>query len=255
MTVSHLIPEVAKQVNRPFEEKLMETQSLIAHNIHTHKNPAVAWSGGKDSTLVLWLCLQLKPDIRVIFENTGVEYPETIQFTKYVLDNWHLRLTVMKPKITFWEIVNKFGFSNGKQSKGHGHGSPCCLALKEKPMLQFINNFKIDAMFTGITAVESRQRQMSAQRLGSCYYAKSQGCQKVNPILWWTDDEVWQYHEKMNIPSNAIYHVGGYRKGSERCGCMPCTAYKNWESTVRRLTPKLYSILKLRKDKQYVMEM
>jgi len=249
------MPAVAKMVNRPFADKFLETQGLIAHNILTHKNPAVAWSGGKDSTLVLWLSLKWKPDILTVFNDTGVEYPETIKFIHQLRDEWDINLVENRPTTTFFAIVDKFGFSKSKVEDGHGHGSPCCLNLKEKPALSSIKQHGIDCSFTGVTAVESRQRQMTAIRIGACYFAKTKNSQVVHPILWWTEEEVWSYHEAMNIPSNPIYHVGGYRKGSDRCGCMPCTAYLNWEATCSRLTPKLYRLLKLRKDKQYVMDM
>jgi phosphoadenosine phosphosulfate reductase len=250
--MTNLIPFVAERVNRPFAEKLMETQYLISKNIATHKNPSVACSGGKDSILVVWFSLIIKPDIKIVFNDTGVEYPETVKFMQQIANDWKLNLTITHPDKTFFDIADKFGYSISKVQKGHGHGSPCCLNLKEKPTLKYLKDNGIDCQFTGITASESRQRQLTAIRLGSCYYAKTKHCQIVNPIIWWTEDEVWNYTEQMKIPSNPIYHVGGYRKGSDRCGCMPCTSYQKWEATMRRLTPKLYAIIKLRKDKQYV---
>ena len=54
----------------------------------------------------------------------------------------------------------------------------------------------------------------------------------------------------MDIPNNPLY-----AKGIDRIGCMPCTAFVAWESQLQKFNPKLYRIIKLRKDKQYVMEL
>jgi len=245
-----LMPAVAKMVNRPFAEKLQEAQYFIAHNIALYKTPAVAWSGGKDSTLVLWLCLKLKPDILTVFNNTGVEYPETVRFIHKLRDKWEVNLIETTPLKRFWDIVAVKGFMNKTKNSNGSHGGVCCADLKEYPMERAQRQYHIDALFTGVTAPESRQRQFTALRLGACYTYKKTGVRKVHPILWWTEVEVRQYHADMDIPLNPMYE-----KGCDRIGCMPCTAYKTWESQLSLTNPKLYRLLKLRKDKQYCMDM
>lgn len=244
-----LMPAVAKMVNRPFAEKLQEAQYFIAHNIALYKQPAVAWSGGKDSTLVLWLCLKLKPDILTVFNNTGVEYPETVKFISRLRDEWGVNLVETKPLKTFWDIVAVKGFMNKSKNSNGSHGGVCCADLKEYPMERALRQYHIDAIFTGTTAPESRQRQFTALRLGACYTYKKTGVRKVHPILWWSENEVRQYHADMNIPLNPMYE-----RGCDRIGCMPCTAYKTWEAQLSQTNPKLYRMLKLRKDKQYCMD-
>jgi len=245
----NLLPEIKERVERPFSEKLAETQYYLSHNIAIHKVPAIAWSGGKDSTLVLWMALKLKPDILTVFINTGVEYPDTVDFVHRLRDEWNVNLIEGKPTKNFWEIVEEKGFLNGSKQTGGSHGGVCCANLKEYPMNRLQKEYGIDAVFTGVTAVEARQRQFSAKKYGPCYTYKRTGIRKVHPILWWTAKEVRQFHEDMNIPLNPMYF-----KGCDRVGCMPCTAFKGWESQLSQTNPKLYKILKLRKDSQYVMD-
>lgn len=248
MTVKTLIPAVAKKVNRPFAEKFNETMGMIARNIMNHKTPAVAWSGGKDSTLVLWLCLKLKPDILAVFNNTGVEYPETVKFIHWLQDEWKVNLIETKPIKTFWECVKLWGMPEPK-AQSHKSTSQCCNYCKDKPMHNAIKEYFIDAAFNGERAVENRNRMFTAAQRGMCFPLKGEGIQRVKPILWWTEDEVRQYHADMNIPLNPMYS-----RGCDRIGCMPCTAFKSWEKQLVRTNPKLYRLLKLRKDKQYCMD-
>jgi len=243
----NLIREVEAKVNRPFSEKYIETQGLIASNILTFKDKiAVAFSGGKDSTVALHIAWQLQPDILVVFNNTGVEYPETVTFVKELAEKWNLNLVVTHPEKTYWDIVKAKGYDTGKRKKHND----CCYWVKEKPMRQLVKQLGIKAEITGITAVENRMRMFNARDYGWCFYSKKNKTQRIHPLMWWTPGEVWDYINVMNLPRNPVYD-----KGAERVGCMPCTAHKLWEQQMIRTAPKLYEIIKLRKDNQYVMRL
>lgn len=245
----NLIREVAKQVNRPFSVKFLETQGLIAKNIAEFRDKiAVAFSGGKDSLIVLVMTHALYPDIKVVFNDTGVEYPETRAFINETAKRLNLDLIVTKPIKTFWQCVEQYGFAEGKRGASKKREDNCCYWLKEKPMKDAIKQLRLEAMLTGQTASENRTRMFSARDYGACFYSKKWKLQRIHPILWWTEDEVRGYIQDMNIPNNPLY-----AKGISRVGCMPCTAHKYWESQLSEFNPKLYALIKLRKDKQYVM--
>lgn len=248
----NLLAEVKEKVERPFNEKLQETREAIAHHFEEFGSKvAVAFSGGKDSEVVLYLCLQVTPNVPVIFNNTGVESPETVRFIASLEQAWGLNLIVTHPEKSFWDCVEEYGFP--KQSKRRGvanRGARCCYWLKEKPMLLAIRKNGWFGFFTGETAVESWQRMFWARDRGICLHLKKERACKIKPILWWTEDEVWQFIHRNGLPINEAY-----QKGAHRVGCMPCTAYKNWEEQLQKTNPNLYRIIKLRKDNQYVMEL
>lgn len=78
-------------VARPLEEKIEEAVGIIREAISLSKHQiALAFSGGKDST-VLWHILRTHcPDCNpyVIFGNTGIEYPESLQFARKLGKEW-----------------------------------------------------------------------------------------------------------------------------------------------------------------------
>lgn len=252
----NLLPEVAEKVNRSFSEKWLETTAAITHHIREFgaDKLVVAFSGGKDSLLVLHLVRQYYPQVAVTFNNTGVEYPETGAFVKQIAKDWHLNLITTKPyKKTFWDCVKQYGFpmetkssylKSGKQYKAH-----CCYYLKEMPMKLAIRQNDWLGMFTGTTAIESRVRMFAARDRGICSYIKHYNLCKINPILWWTEEEVWDFIKQEGLPYNPLYDVGAHR-----IGCMPCTAYLNWEEQLSKLNINMYALVKLRKDKQYTMK-
>lgn len=65
----------------------------------------VSFSGGKDSTVLLDIARQLYPEIKAVFVDTGLEYPEIREFVK-TFDN----VDWLKPKKTFKQVINEYGY-------------------------------------------------------------------------------------------------------------------------------------------------
>ncbi|GAJ10246.1 unnamed protein product, partial [marine sediment metagenome] len=117
----NLLKEVAEKVNRPFPVKLAETKEIIARHLEEFGDKvSVAFSGGKDSEVVLYLAWLMKPDVPVVFNNTGVEYPETRAFVGQLQQEWHINLIVTKPDKTFWDCIEQYGFPRGTKSASKG---------------------------------------------------------------------------------------------------------------------------------------
>lgn len=68
-------------------------------------NVYVAFSGGKDSTVLLDLVRSLYPEVPAVFVDTGLEYPEIRDFVK-TFDN----VIWIKPSMPFPRVIRKYGY-------------------------------------------------------------------------------------------------------------------------------------------------
>lgn len=90
----------------PLEDKIEFSKSIIREWYdHWEGNVFVAFSGGKDSTVLLHLVRSVFPDVKAVFSNTGLEYPEIMAFAKS-----HDNVEVVQPQKKFVKVLEEDGF-------------------------------------------------------------------------------------------------------------------------------------------------
>lgn len=99
--------ELKQLQSLPLDIKIMKTQQRIREwvNYYGVDGVYVSFSGGKDSTLLLHLVRQLYPQVKAVFSDTGLEFPEIREFVK-TIDN----VDWIKPKKTFKQIILEKGY-------------------------------------------------------------------------------------------------------------------------------------------------
>jgi 3'-phosphoadenosine 5'-phosphosulfate sulfotransferase (PAPS reductase)/FAD synthetase len=235
-------------VYRHWDEKYAQSMGIIDTMLLKYPlgKQMIGYSGGKDSTVVLYLlkkeCESFGLDFHKIvvvgpvlmdhYTGGKVEYPETIEFCKKVVADLGLNYLEEVSTTTFWELAEKYGLPT---FRGIKTVTNCCERLKIAPMVKLCKQLKTKVVYLGTTAPESHQRQLAAYSHGDTYWMKKWGCIQCCPILYWTEAEVWRYTHDENIPYNTIYD-----KGASRCGCATCTAYEGWETDMLRLSPENY---------------
>lgn len=70
----------------------------------------VAFSGGKDSTVLYWLARRIFPNIKAVFCNTRNEIPDIVKFVLDMKKNPKFNIDIVTPKIKPNEIIDQFGF-------------------------------------------------------------------------------------------------------------------------------------------------
>ncbi len=271
----------------PLEQKIEWTDSVIQKALEVLKTPALAFSAGKDSTVMLHRVLRFAPDVAVIYGNTTIEFPECVRFARQLKEEWHLNFYEATPDVSFWWVVRNYGWPllgktygvggvahkdsreqffqelkrQGKLSGGYRIqsevpiSSACCTFLKERPSIKIQKKLGVDGVFIGILASESRRRKFNFLDYGEWYYPKSQKVWKCHPLAIWTDDDIWEYIHRYNIPYAPLYDMGytnedGKWISHKRNGCMFCGMdikfFPNHLSTMRRTHPRAWRTLMLK---------
>lgn len=91
----------------PLELKVRMTEQRIREWVRAWGEDGVyiSFSGGLDSTVLLHLARNLYPDMKAVFFNTSLEFPELVKFVK-TFDN----VDIVKPEKTFVETIKKYGY-------------------------------------------------------------------------------------------------------------------------------------------------
>lgn len=101
-----------EKIKWPLNQKIFHALSVIDEYYH-HFNGGcyISFSGGKDSSLLWWLCNKFTdmcgyPRMKVVFNNTTNEHREILDFVKSFGDE----IIWLRPKITFAQSLKKNGF-------------------------------------------------------------------------------------------------------------------------------------------------
>ena len=156
----------------------------------------LAFSGGKDSTVLLELAKRAGVKFDAHYSVTGIDPPELVRFIR----EQHPEVHWERPRETWWRGLLV-------------HGLPmrtvrwCCRSLKEE------HGGRGRRLLTGIRAAESAKRS----RYGMVRHCARFGKYLVSPILAWTDAEVWDFIRSEGLPYCELYD-----QGWKRIGCVPC---------------------------------
>lgn len=238
----------------------------------------VSFSGGKDSTVLLWLARKIFPDIKAVFCNTGNEYPDIVKFVRD-MKNRGENVEIIYPKMKPKEVIDKYGFPliskekarqvwyckknpDGKVAKRaiesesrytrlplcyrwllnepYDVSSFCCDVLKKEPLHEYMVENK-QYPIIGTMACESMQRELSYKKTQcNTFNNRDKRKQKSRPLSIWLEQDVWDCINKYKIPISEIYY-----KGVRRTGCMFCGFGAQFEDDTRfqvcyDLYPKWY---------------
>lgn len=103
----HTIQDLKMRQALPLEVKVIMSKQRIRDWVEYYGEDGVyiSFSGGKDSTVLLHLVRDLYPNVRAMFVDTGLEYPEIREFVK-TFDN----VDIVRPKMNFKQVIEKYGY-------------------------------------------------------------------------------------------------------------------------------------------------
>lgn len=162
----------------------------------------VAYSGGKDSDIILHLAKSAGISAVPIYKNTTIDPPGTINHVH------EAGAKIVYPKRSFFKIIEAKGYPSR-------FNRFCCSELKE---------YKIgDMVIMGVRKSESVRRNAQYQEPTECRKYKTGKVQAIYPILYWTDEDVEEYIRENNIQlAPTYYDETGALHCERRLGCLCC---------------------------------
>lgn len=166
----------------------------------------VAYSGGKDSDILLKLVQMAGIKYRAIYHSSTIDPPGTIAYVQ------SRGAEIVRPEKSFRRLIEENGMPNRFQRH-------CCRLLKESPTL--------DRILTGVRRAESTVRAARYQEPTECRaYGKGKTRRSVEmfyPILDWTLDDEQAFIEYTNLQLHPFYYdERGDIRLDRRLGCMCC---------------------------------
>ncbi|MDO8727259.1 MAG: phosphoadenosine phosphosulfate reductase family protein [Candidatus Methanoperedens sp.] len=191
----------------------------------------VSFSGGKDSLTTLDLTRSaIKKPIKVFFANTGIEFPETVEFIRRFCTENNIELIEVEAGGAFWENLPSFG-PPAKDFRW------CCKVCKLAPinsvMEECTQGGRKCLTIDGKRRYESFTRSRIAPKEENPFIP---GQISVFPIRNWRAIEVWLYIFYRRLKYNPLYDMG-----FERVGCWLCPSELSGEFyRFKELHPELF---------------
>lgn len=186
-------------------------QGIIEWACATIDRLAVATSFQSSGLVILHLIRQIRPDVLVLFLETGWHFDETIAFKDQIESLWNLNLVDLR------------GVHGSREAQDRSHGPElyrrdpelCCTINKVEPLQRALED--LDGWISGIRRDQSPLRAhtpiVEAQLLPS-----GNEVLKIHPLANWTKDDVARYVDAHAIPTHPLLE-----KGFASIGCWPCT--------------------------------
>lgn len=246
----------------PLDIKIAKTKLRIREYIDHfgEDNVYVSFSGGKDSTVLLHLVRTEYPNVKAVFVDTGLEYPEVKAFVRK-----QENVEIIRPKMSFKQVIENYGYPmiSKEQSQflhelrltksdklrdirlngnkwGRGKVSEkwkfminapfkvshkCCDVMKKTPSKLYEKKTG-RVPIVGTMACESALRTQLYLRNGCNSFDTTRV--KSTPIGFWTEQDVFAYIELFGLEIASCYgdivkEGENYRTTKcERTGCVFC---------------------------------
>lgn len=213
-------------MSKSLHDALLETiynlyrGSHVANDLAPEIGYHLAFSGGKDSQVLLDICKRIGVRYKAFYNNTTIDPPENIYFIR----KFYPETIIVHPKRTFLQLIEVKGlptmfhrFCCERLKEGSGAGRVVLTGIRgaesakrSKYTLTMVNSRRKENIDKG----KHRDMDQIIINQHQCIRGKDRINHTV--LLHWTNDDIAEYRTLLQLPYNSCYDH------SPRVGCMFC---------------------------------
>ena len=192
--------------------KTATAQELLSGFLSEFKGKiALSSSLGIEDQLLTHLVCNIDPSAKIFTLDTGRLFPETYDLIHRTNNKYGIRMQVYFPEAAqVEEMVNTKGINLFYESIENR--KECCIIRKMVPLKRAFVGLQV--WICGLR----REQSVTRKDIQPIEWDQDNGIIKLNPLIEWTETQVWDYIKANKIPYNPLHD-----KGFPSIGCQPCT--------------------------------
>lgn len=182
---------------------------------------ALSSSMGAEDQVITDMIVSIDPNTQIFTLDTGRIFPETYDLIDKTNKKYGISIDVMFPDYkAVQKMVREKGINLFYDSVENR--KLCCHIRKIEPLKRAFND--LDVWICGLR----REQSVTRYNTQMVEWDDANGLIKLNPLIEWTEKEVWNYIKANDVPYNELHD-----KGFPSIGCQPCTRAVNPGEDVR----------------------
>ena len=199
-----------KSLNEKFANT--DAKQIIEYFLNEYgKEAALSSSLGAEDQVLTDMILKTSKNANIFTLDTGRLHPETYDVMDATNLKYGIKLEVFFPKNEDVQKLYKTQGINGHFESIENRKN-CCGIRKMEPLKRALKPLKV--WITGLRAAQSVTRT----QVPVVEWDNNFEVIKVNPLINWSEDDVWNYIKSNNVPYNKLHD-----QGFPSIGCAPCT--------------------------------
>ncbi|MCF6340859.1 MAG: phosphoadenylyl-sulfate reductase [Sulfurimonas sp.] len=202
--------EKAVELNTKFKNS--KPQEILEYFLDEYGyKAALSSSFGAEDQILTHMILDIDKKANIFTLDTGRLPPETYSVMDATNLKYGVKVNVFFPKTDEVEELYQIQGINGFYESIENR-KKCCYIRKIAPLKRALS--ELDIWITGLRASQSVTRE----DLNVVEYDEANNVIKINPLLNWSEDDVWEFIKANKVPYNSLHD-----EGFPSIGCAPCT--------------------------------
>jgi phosphoadenosine phosphosulfate reductase len=209
-----------QNLNEQFKDS--DPQKVLEYFISNYKKEiAFASSMGAEDQIITHFLSQIDKSVRIFTLDTGRLFPETYSLISRTKSHFEINIEIFFPDTANIEkMVNSKGINLFYESIENR--KLCCNIRKIEPLKRAFKGLKV--WICGLR----REQAVTRQNMQMVEWDNENQLIKINPLINWKEDDIWNFINKQGIPYNKLHD-----NGFPSIGCQPCTRSISKEEDVR----------------------